>query len=39
MLEMLNFVFPISACIVSSSRQGSDSASGDDVCLEKVIDL
>ena len=38
MLEMINFVFPISAFMVSSSRWGSDSASGDDDCLEKVID-
>ena len=38
MLEMINFVFPISAFMVSSSRCGSDSASGDDGCLEKVID-
>ena len=38
MLEILNFVFPISAFIVSSSRWGSDSTSGDDESLEKVID-
>ena len=38
MLEMINFVFPISAFMVSSSRWGSDSASGDDGCLKKVID-
>ena len=38
MLEMINFVFPISDFMVSSSRWGSDSASGDDGCLEKVID-
>ena len=38
MLEIINFVFPISAFMVSSSRWGSDSASGDDGCLEKVID-
>ena len=38
MLEMINFVYPISAFMVSSSRQGSDSASGDDGCLKKVID-
>ena len=34
MLEMINFVFPISAFMVSSSRWGSDSVSGDDGCLE-----
>ena len=39
MLEMINFVFPISAFMVSSSRWGSDSDSGDDGCLEMVIDL
>ena len=39
MLEMINFAFPISAFIVRSSRWRSDSASGDDGCLEKVIDL
>ena len=39
MLEMINFVFPISAFMVSSSRRGSDSASGYYGCLEKVIDL
>ena len=33
------FVFPISAFMVSSSRWGSDSDSGHDGCLEKVIDL
>ena len=38
MLEMINFVIPISAFMVSSSRLGSDSVSGDDGCLEKVID-
>ena len=38
MLEMINFIFPISAFMVSSSRWGSDSVSGDDGCLEKVID-
>ena len=38
MLEMISFVFPISASMVSSSRWGSDSASGDDGRLEKVID-
>ena len=37
MLEMINFVFPISDLMVSSSRWGSDSASGDDGCLEKGI--
>ena len=39
MLEIINFVFSISAFMVSSSRWGSDSASVDDGCLEKVIDL
>ena len=38
-VEMINFVFPISAFIVSSSRWGSDSDSGNNGCLEKVIDL
>ena len=38
MLEMINLVFPISAFMVSSSRWGSDRTSGDDGCLEKVID-
>ena len=38
MLEMINFVFPVSAFMVSSSRWGLDSVSGDDGCLEKVID-
>ena len=38
MLEMINFVFPISAFMVSSSRWESNSASGDDGCLEKGID-
>ena len=38
-LEMMNFVFPNSAFIASSSRWGSDIDSGDDGCLEKVIDL
>ena len=38
MLEMINFVFPISAFMISSSRWGPDSAFGDDGCLEKVID-
>ena len=36
--EMFNFVFPISAFMVSTSRWGSDGASGDEGCLEKVID-
>ena len=39
MLEMINVVFPISTFMVSSSRWGSNSDSGEDVCLEKVIDL
>ena len=34
MLEMINFVFPISAFMVSSSRLGSDNVSGDDGCLD-----
>ena len=40
MLEMINFVFPISVFLISSSRWGSDSVikNGDDGCLEKVID-
>ena len=38
MLEMINFVFPISAFMASSSGWGSDSAFGDDGCLEQVID-
>ena len=38
MLEIINFVFPISAFMVYSSRWGSDSASGDDGRLEKGID-
>ena len=32
-------VFPSAAFIESSSRWGSDRDSGDDGCLEKVIDL
>ena len=39
MLEMINFVFLISAFMVSSSRWVSDSYPGDGGCLEKVIDL
>ena len=39
MLEKINFVVPISAFMVSSSRWGSDRDSGDDGCLEKVINL
>ena len=39
MLGMVNFVFIISAFMVSTSRWGSDSVSGDDGCVEKVIDL
>ena len=38
-LEMINFVFPSSAFIESSSRWGSDRDSGDDGYLENVIDL
>ena len=39
MLEMINFVFPISVSMASSSRWGSYSDSADDGCLEKVTDL
>ena len=39
MLEMINFVFPSSAFIESSSRWGSYSDSGDNGYLETVIDL
>ena len=39
MLEMINFVFPISASMESSSMWGSDSDSADDGCLENVTDL
>ena len=39
MLEMIKFVFSISNFKVSSSSWGSYSTSGDDGCLEKVIDL
>ena len=39
MLEIISFVFPISAFMRSSSRWGLDSESGDDGCLENVIDL
>ena len=38
MLEIITFVFPISAFMVSSSMSGSDSVSGNDDYLEKVID-
>ena len=38
MLEMINFVFPNSAFMVSSSMWESDS-DGDNGCLENVIDL
>ena len=37
MLEMINFVFPISAFIVSSSRWGSDGDTGDDGSLGIVF--
>ena len=37
MLEII-FVFSKSVFMVSSSSWGSDSVSGDDGCLEKVID-
>ena len=36
---MINFVFPNLAFIESSSGWRSDSNSGDDRCLEMVIDL
>ena len=36
---MIYFVFPIFAFMVSCFRWGLDSESGDDGCLEKVIDL
>ena len=39
MLEMINFVFPISAFMGSSPMWGSDSDSADDGCLENVTDL
>ena len=39
MLEMINFVFPISPSMASSYRCGSFSDSADDGCLEKVTDL
>ena len=39
MLEIINFVFPTIAFMVSSARWASDSDSGDDGCLKKVIDL
>ena len=38
MLEIINFVFPISASMASSSRWGSYSDSADDGCLEKFTD-
>ena len=38
MLEMINFVFSISACMARFSRCGSYSDSADDSCLEKVTD-
>ena len=36
MLEMINFVFPITASMASSFRWGSYSDSADYGCLEKV---
>ena len=39
MLEMINFVLPISAFMESSSIWGSDSDSADDGCMENVTDL
>ena len=38
MLEMINFVFPISTSM-NSYIWGSDSESADDVCLENATDL
>ena len=35
MLDIINFVFPISAYMASSSRWGAYSDSADDGCLEK----
>ena len=37
MLEMINFVFPISAFMVSSSRWESDSDSGDDNVWRRLL--
>ena len=39
MWELINIVLLNSAFTVMSSRWGSDSDSGKDGCLEKVIDL
>ena len=39
MLEMINFVFPISASMESSFMWGSESDSAADGCLENVTDL
>ena len=39
MLEIISFVFSISASMVSSSRWETDSNSGDNGCWEKIIDL
>ena len=39
MLEIINFVFTISASMASSSRWGSYCDSADNGCLEKVADL
>ena len=39
MLEIINFVSPISAFMVFSSMWGTNNDSGDNGCLEKVIDL
>ena len=39
MLEMISFVFPISGFMVNSSMWRSDSNSGDDGYMEKVIEL
>ena len=39
MLEIINFVFPISASMESSSMWRSDSDSVDNGCLENITDL
>ena len=39
MLETINFVFPISTSMESSSRWGSYSDSAANACLEKVTGL
>ena len=37
MLEIINFIFPVSNFLVSSSRWGSDTDYGDDSCLERSM--